>query len=123
LLDGLEKRRKRADGNELAPRYAYYCCINTSQHPNVRFSASLFLPPLTPSQVYKSILMRNLDSVLAAKGQGQDKTRLANLLMHLRKAVNHPYLFDGACGQAPLLSPCGRRCGCPSGARLAVVSV
>jgi len=56
--------------------------------------------------------MRNLDSVLAAKGQGQDKTRLANLLMHLRKAVNHPYLFDGAC-----------KCHCSCRAAAAAIAV
>jgi len=45
--------------------------------------------------LYKSILMRDLDAVLAEKGPGQDKTRLSNIIMHLRKACNHPYLFEG----------------------------
>jgi SWI/SNF-related matrix-associated actin-dependent regulator of chromatin subfamily A member 5 len=45
-------------------------------------------------ELYRSILMRNMDAVLAERA-GADKTRLANLLMHLRKACNHPYLMDG----------------------------
>jgi SWI/SNF-related matrix-associated actin-dependent regulator of chromatin subfamily A member 5 len=47
--------------------------------------------------VYKSVLMRNMDAVLSTgKGSSEGgKSRMANLLMHLRKAVNHPYLFDG----------------------------
>ncbi len=30
------------------------------------------------------------------------KTRLMNILMQLRKCVNHPYLFDGQCGREVL---------------------
>ena len=61
-------------------------------------SESILYCGLTPMQrdVYKSVLMRNLDAVVNTKGVGEGKTRMANLLMHLRKAVNHPYLFDGA---------------------------
>ncbi|XP_076870875.1 chromodomain-helicase-DNA-binding protein 1-like [Brachyhypopomus gauderio] len=41
---------------------------------------------------YKAILMKDLD----AFGSDQtNKTRLLNILMQLRKCVNHPYLFDG----------------------------
>ena len=60
-------------------------------------SESILYCGLTPMQreVYKSVLMRNLDAVVNTKGVGEGKTRMANLLMHLRKAVNHPYLFDG----------------------------
>ena len=44
-------------------------------------------------ELYKSILQRNINDVLAKSGG--DRTRLANLIMHLRKACNHPYLFEG----------------------------
>ena len=44
--------------------------------------------------LYRGLLRRNIDTVLAERG-GADKTRLANLVMHLRKACNHPYLFEG----------------------------
>ena len=65
-------------------------------------SESILYCGLTPMQrdVYKATLMRNMDAVVSTKGVGEGKTRMGNLLMHLRKAVNHPYLFDGAllCG-------------------------
>jgi SNF2 family DNA or RNA helicase len=42
---------------------------------------------------YTKILMKDLDVVNSA---GKiEKTRLMNVLMHLRKCCNHPYLFDG----------------------------
>jgi len=43
---------------------------------------------------YTKILMKDVDTVNSA-GVVQ-KTRLMNVLMHLRKCCNHPYLFDGA---------------------------
>lgn len=43
---------------------------------------------------YTKILMKDIDIVNNA---GKiEKARLMNLLMHLRKCVNHPYLFDGS---------------------------
>uniref|UniRef100_A0A1I7YKY5 Helicase ATP-binding domain-containing protein n=1 Tax=Steinernema glaseri TaxID=37863 RepID=A0A1I7YKY5_9BILA len=43
---------------------------------------------------YTKILMKDLDVV---NGAGKlEKARLMNILMHLRKCCNHPYLFDGA---------------------------
>jgi len=43
---------------------------------------------------YTKILMKDIDIV---NGAGkQEKMRLQNILMQLRKCVNHPYLFDGA---------------------------
>lgn len=43
---------------------------------------------------YTKILMKDIDIV---NGAGKmEKARLMNLLMHLRKCCNHPYLFDGA---------------------------
>uniref|UniRef100_W5MX53 Chromodomain-helicase-DNA-binding protein 1-like n=1 Tax=Lepisosteus oculatus TaxID=7918 RepID=W5MX53_LEPOC len=41
---------------------------------------------------YKAILTRDLDAFENKQGS---KTRLLNILMQLRKCVNHPYLFDG----------------------------
>lgn len=38
--------------------------------------------------------MKDIDVV---NGAGKtEKVRLMNILMHLRKCCNHPYLFDGA---------------------------
>ncbi|XP_071787735.1 SWI/SNF-related matrix-associated actin-dependent regulator of chromatin subfamily A member 5-like isoform X2 [Asterias amurensis] len=43
---------------------------------------------------YTKILMKDIDVV---NGAGKtEKVRLMNILMHLRKCCNHPYLFDGA---------------------------
>lgn len=43
---------------------------------------------------YTKILMKDIDIV---NGAGKvEKMRLQNILMQLRKCVNHPYLFDGA---------------------------
>uniref|UniRef100_A0A0K0E265 Chromatin-remodeling complex ATPase chain Iswi n=1 Tax=Strongyloides stercoralis TaxID=6248 RepID=A0A0K0E265_STRER len=43
---------------------------------------------------YTKILMKELDII---NGAGKvEKTRMMNILMHLRKCCNHPYLFDGA---------------------------
>nr|XP_023656657.1 chromodomain-helicase-DNA-binding protein 1-like [Paramormyrops kingsleyae] len=41
---------------------------------------------------YRAILTRDLDAFEDEQG---NKTRLQNILMHLRKCVSHPYLFDG----------------------------
>ncbi|KAJ8409865.1 hypothetical protein AAFF_G00209060 [Aldrovandia affinis] len=46
---------------------------------------------------YKAILMKDLDAFQNEQG---GKTRLLNILMQLRKCVNHPYLFDG---KSPLI--------------------
>ncbi|CAJ0575408.1 unnamed protein product, partial [Mesorhabditis spiculigera] len=43
---------------------------------------------------YQKILLKEIDIV---NGAGKpEKARLMNVLMHLRKCTNHPYLFDGA---------------------------
>ncbi|XP_074636907.1 chromodomain-helicase-DNA-binding protein 1-like [Acropora palmata] len=42
---------------------------------------------------YKAILMKDLDAFDSPVGTS--KTRLLNILIQLRKCVNHPYLFDG----------------------------
>lgn len=41
---------------------------------------------------YKAILMKDLEAFTNEQG---NKTRLLNILMQLRKCVDHPYLFDG----------------------------
>lgn len=43
---------------------------------------------------YTKILLKDID-ILNASGK-LEKARLMNILMHLRKCTNHPYLFDGA---------------------------
>ena len=42
-------------------------------------------------ELYRSILLRDVAAVLKGASAGA----LNNMLMHLRKAVNHPYLFEG----------------------------
>jgi SNF2 family DNA or RNA helicase len=44
---------------------------------------------------YRDILTKEID-VVNSSSKKVEKTRLQNILMHLRKACNHPYLFDGA---------------------------
>lgn len=41
---------------------------------------------------YKSLLQKDLDVIQA----GNDRSRLLNVVMQLRKCCNHPYLFEGA---------------------------
>ncbi len=48
------------------------------------------MPPLQ-RKVYKDILLGNIDTV---NGSCKQKTKLMNVVMQLRKAANHPYLFD-----------------------------
>ncbi|XP_064600679.1 chromodomain-helicase-DNA-binding protein 1-like [Liolophura sinensis] len=43
---------------------------------------------------YKAILTKDLEA-FENPNPGQSKMRLMNVLMQLRKCVNHPYLFDG----------------------------
>ena len=44
--------------------------------------------------LYKKVLERDMDAVVAVGG-GRDRGRLLNVVMQLRKATNHPYLFEG----------------------------
>lgn len=44
---------------------------------------------------YKRILVKDID-LLNSFGRNGERMRLMNILMHLRKCSNHPYLFDGA---------------------------
>ena len=54
-------------------------------------------------RVYKSILMREIH---ALSGGTKQKTQLLNIVMQLRKAANHPYLFDNVEDRS--LDPFGR---------------
>ena len=45
-----------------------------------------------PSSRYKDLLDKNFDALTGDTG---GKTKLQNIVMQLRKAANHPYLFDG----------------------------
>ena len=45
-------------------------------------------------EVYKLVLRREVDVLSQATGSG-GKNKLSNILMQLRKACNHPYLFEG----------------------------
>lgn len=42
--------------------------------------------------LYRNLLKKDIDAI---NGKGGDRVRLLNILMQLRKCVNHPYLFDG----------------------------
>ncbi|GMT19600.1 hypothetical protein PFISCL1PPCAC_10897 [Pristionchus fissidentatus] len=44
---------------------------------------------------YTKLLMKDID-LINTGGKSGEKTRLQNILMHLRKCACHPYLFDGA---------------------------
>ena len=53
--------------------------------------------PLTNMQRdwYKKILIKDIDLLNSVSKSGE-RMRMSNILMHLRKCSNHPYLFDGA---------------------------
>ena len=51
-------------------------------------------------ELYKSILLRDPSAVLGGPGSSSSSSTggsmsLQNILMHLRKACAHPYLFEG----------------------------
>jgi SWI/SNF-related matrix-associated actin-dependent regulator of chromatin subfamily A member 5 len=50
--------------------------------------------PLTATQrqLYSDLLKRDVDAITGKDG---NRSRLLNIVMQLRKACNHPYLFDG----------------------------
>ena len=61
---------------------------------NSRNLISVFNLYFNHREWYTKILMKDIDIV---NGAGKvEKMRLQNILMQLRKCVNHPYLFDGA---------------------------
>jgi superfamily II DNA/RNA helicase len=45
-------------------------------------------------RTYKAVLKNHVE--VLNSGPGGEKTKLLNIVMQLRKAANHPYLFDGA---------------------------
>ena len=58
----------------------------------------IFLP-LSPMQAdwYRRVLMRDLSALGSGRaGGGTGSTSIQNIVMHLRKVCNHPYLFEGA---------------------------
>ncbi|XP_050384918.1 probable helicase CHR10 isoform X1 [Argentina anserina] len=60
----------------------------------------LFLPPLTEitvlqKKVYMSILRKELPKLLALSSGGSNHQTLQNIVIQLRKACSHPYLFPG----------------------------
>lgn len=48
--------------------------------------------PLQQKDLYQNLLQRDTE---ALSGVVTEKRRLLNIAMQLRKAANHPYLFDG----------------------------
>jgi SWI/SNF-related matrix-associated actin-dependent regulator of chromatin subfamily A member 5 len=48
--------------------------------------------PQLQKEVYKSVLLKDMETV---QGNSKERSRLLNTMMQLRKAANHPYLFDG----------------------------
>ena len=47
------------------------------------------------AQWYRKVLMRDLQTLSDGRG-GKGSTHAQNIVMHLRKVCNHPYLFEGA---------------------------
>ncbi|KAL4225128.1 Chromodomain-helicase-DNA-binding protein 1-like [Mactra antiquata] len=47
------------------------------------------------AKLYKGILVKDTDVFETGTGSTKHSTKLMNILMQLRKCVNHPYLFDG----------------------------
>ena len=45
---------------------------------------------------YRKVLMRDLSALSSSGGGANRSTSVQNIVMHLRKVCNHPYLFDGA---------------------------
>ncbi|KAL6125803.1 hypothetical protein ACLB2K_073857 [Fragaria x ananassa] len=69
-------------------------------------NGDLFLPPLTEitvlaplvslqKKVYMSILRKELPKLLALSSGGSNHQSLQNIVIQLRKACSHPYLFPG----------------------------
>lgn len=48
-----------------------------------------------PRYYKKQLFFADLFESEYSSGQSKQTTRLMNILMQLRKCVNHPYLFDG----------------------------
>ncbi|KAL6558267.1 putative helicase chr10 [Orobanche minor] len=58
-------------------------------------SGSLLLPPVTEITVYVSILRKELPKLLALASGASNAQSLQNIVIQLRKACSHPYLFPG----------------------------
>lgn len=46
-------------------------------------------------QLYKKLLLRDLDSITGGPASGSNRTAVLNIVMQLRKCCGHPYLFEG----------------------------
>lgn len=59
----------------------------------------MFLAGLSSKQkeVYRNVLLRDIDMVNGTRGGGSSagRTVILNIVMQLRKCCNHPYLFAG----------------------------
>lgn len=66
--------------------------VETALLPKIEISLYIGLSKMQ-KEWYRKILMKDIDLVNNADGI---RSRLLNLLMHLRKTCNHPYLFFGA---------------------------
>jgi len=46
-------------------------------------------------QLYKKLLLRDIDSITGGTSGSKNKTAILNIVMQLRKCCGHPYLFEG----------------------------
>lgn len=46
-------------------------------------------------QLYKKLLLRDIDSIVGNNNSGKNRTAMLNIVMQLRKCCGHPYLFEG----------------------------
>ena len=70
--------------------------VESSIPPKKEMIVYTHLSPMQRDQ-YKNILKRDMDALYQSSGAAlqQNKSRLMNLVMQLRKCCNHPYLFEG----------------------------
>eukprot|EP00916_Digyalum_oweni_P009359 GHVL01015781.1.p1 GENE.GHVL01015781.1~~GHVL01015781.1.p1 ORF type:complete len:1001 (-),score=230.73 GHVL01015781.1:13-3015(-) len=73
----LLRRVKSEVEKEIPPKHEKHLLVNFTEMQKI---------------LYKNILSKNIDALNDRDGSG--KNRLLNLVMQLRKAANHPYLFD-----------------------------
>ncbi|CCI49756.1 unnamed protein product [Albugo candida] len=50
---------------------------------------------LMQKTLYKSLLLRDMDTITGKVGAGVSRSALQNIVMQLRKCCGHPYLFEG----------------------------
>ncbi|KAF8817877.1 SWI2/SNF2 ISWI-like SANT, partial [Cardiosporidium cionae] len=74
----LLRRIKKEVMKELPPKREYWLFVSLTE---------------LQTKLYKHILSRSITALQG--GEGSSRTQLLNVAMQLRKASNHPYLFDG----------------------------